>query len=98
MQFKINVLFCFSNAFGRPQRSHGTVQSKGSGMANSPTPDSLKSAQTAQNITYIRQMLGELRTVADKEDADMLCYLIEMAYLKAGDVLAGHRPLRIVKS
>ncbi|WP_342586392.1 hypothetical protein [Hoeflea phototrophica] len=50
-----------------------------------------------QNITYIRQMLGELRTVADNENADMLCYLIEMAYLEAGDVLAGHRPLRIVK-
>lgn len=66
-------------------------------MAKSPTPDSLKSAQTAQNITYIRQMLGELRTVADNENADMLCYLIEMAYLEAGDVLAGHRPLRIVK-
>ncbi len=66
-------------------------------MANSPTPDSLKSAQTVQNITYIRQMLGELRTVADNENADMLCYLIEMAYLEAGDVLAGYRPLRIVK-
>ena len=27
----------------------------------------------------------------------MLCYLIEMAYLEAGDVLAGTRPLNVVK-
>jgi hypothetical protein len=74
------------------------VQIKGSAMAIRPTPGSLESARTEQNITYIRQMLGELRAVADNENADMLCYLIEMAYLEAGDVLAGHRPLRIVKS
>ncbi|MDE1158987.1 MAG: hypothetical protein PW791_12095 [Neorhizobium sp.] len=45
-----------------------------------------------QKIAYIRQMLGELRQVALGEGADMLCYLIEMAYVEAGDVQAGRRP------
>lgn len=48
-----------------------------------------------QNIAYIRQMLGELRTVADNEGADMLRYFIEMAYLEAGDIQSGARPLSI---
>lgn len=47
---------------------------------------------TRQKIAYIRQMLGELRQVALGEGADMLCYLIEMAYVEAGDVQAGRRP------
>jgi hypothetical protein len=47
-------------------------------------------------IVYVRQMLGELRRVADEQGADMLCYLIEMAYEEAGDVLSGHRPRSIV--
>lgn len=67
-------------------------------MANGPTADSLKNARTVHNITYIRQVLSELREVAEAENADMLCYLIEMAYLEAGDVLAGQRPLKVVKS
>ncbi|RWX78811.1 hypothetical protein EPK99_09505 [Neorhizobium lilium] len=45
-----------------------------------------------ESISYIRQMLGELRQVALGEGADMLCYLIEMAYVEAGDVQAGLRP------
>ena len=45
-----------------------------------------------ENIAYIRQMLGELRQVALGEGADMLCYLIERAYVEAGDVQAGRRP------
>jgi hypothetical protein len=31
-------------------------------------------------------MLAELRQVAEKENADLLCYLIEMAYVEAGDL------------
>ncbi|MGR6431211.1 hypothetical protein ACU5AY_09865 [Rhizobium sp. PAMB 3174] len=50
----------------------------------------------ADGIVYIRQMLGELRRVADEQGADMLCYLIEMAYEEAGDVLSGRRPRSIV--
>ena len=41
------------------------------------------------NIAFIRQMLGELRQVASNEGADMLCYLLEMAYVEAGDLQAG---------
>lgn len=58
----------------------------------------LEKARTEQNIAYIRQMLAELRTVAESENADMLCYLIEMAYLEAGDVLAGQRPLTMTRN
>ncbi|MCO6186025.1 hypothetical protein [Rhizobium sp. L1K21] len=45
------------------------------------------------NIAYIRQMLGELRMVAKGEGADVLCYFIEMAYVEAGDIQNGRRPL-----
>lgn len=38
------------------------------------------------NIAFIRQMLAELRQVAKKEEASMLCYLIEMAYVEAGEL------------
>ena len=44
-------------------------------------------------------MLAELRGgVAASENADMLCYLIEMAYIEAGDVLAGNRPLNLANN
>lgn len=56
-------------------------------MAIRPSAGLLETAKSKQNITYIRQMLGELRTVAEAENADMLCYLIEMAYFEAGDLL-----------
>ncbi|MCO5730614.1 hypothetical protein [Rhizobium sp. SSA_523] len=39
------------------------------------------------NIAYVRQMLGQLRQVAAREQAHLLCYLIEMAYVEAGDLL-----------
>jgi hypothetical protein len=48
-----------------------------------------------ENIAYIRQMLAELRLVAENEGAEMLCYLIEMAYVEAGDVQSGRRALSI---
>ncbi|MDP2120667.1 MAG: hypothetical protein Q8S27_18890, partial [Hoeflea sp.] len=63
-----------------------------------PTHTPLEKARTEQNIAYIRQMLAELRGVAASENADMLCYLIEMAYIEAGDVLAGHRPLTLANN
>jgi hypothetical protein len=47
--------------------------------------------ETQQSIAYIKQMLGELRQVAYAEGAEMLCYLIEMAYVEAGDLQAGRR-------
>jgi len=63
-------------------------------MPIDPPKSQPETARTEQNIVYILRMLGQLREVAETEDADMLCYLIEMAYLEAGDVLEGNRPLR----
>ncbi len=65
--------------------------------ANIVSPEG-SNVQTKENIAYIRQMLGELRLVAQKEGAEMLCYLIEMAYVEAGDVQAGRRALSIQRS
>ncbi|MGG7518047.1 hypothetical protein ACQ3G6_09205 [Allorhizobium undicola] len=48
-----------------------------------------------ESVAYISQMLGELRVVAEREGADMLCYLIEMAYVEANDILSGQRPLSL---
>jgi hypothetical protein len=45
-----------------------------------------------ENIAFVRQMLGELRQVAEREGADLLCYLLEMAYVEAGDLQAGRQP------
>ncbi|WP_137133094.1 hypothetical protein [Rhizobium sp. FY34] len=45
------------------------------------------------NLAYIRQMLGELRNVALRENAHLLSYLIEMAYVEAGDLQDGARPI-----
>jgi hypothetical protein len=49
--------------------------------------------KTKENIAYLRQMLGELRLVAKSEGADLLCYLIEMAYVEAGDIQSGRSRL-----
>ena len=66
-------------------------------MQTHPSRGKPETARKEQNIAYIRQMLGELGTVARNENADMLCYLIEMAYLEAGDILAGSRPVSLDK-
>lgn len=47
-----------------------------------------ESPSAIRNITYIRDMLGQLRQLAEEEQAEMLCYLIEMAYVEAGDLQA----------
>jgi hypothetical protein len=57
----------------------------------------LREGQTVEKVAYIRQMLGELRQVASGEGADMLCYLIEMAYVEAGDIQTGVRPRSFVQ-
>ncbi|MFB2552277.1 hypothetical protein [Ensifer soli] len=61
-------------------------------VANSAR-NSLKGNDSHSTIQYVRQILGELRTVTEGQGADMLAYLIEMAYVEASDILAGHRPL-----
>lgn len=65
-------------------------------MGNRPTADNQDSARqdgarSDQNLIYLRQMLGELRSVADREREAMLAYLIEMAFLEAGDALERRR-------
>lgn len=50
--------------------------------------------KSRENIAYLRQMLAELRLVAKGEGADLLCYLIEMAYVEAGDIQSGRSRLK----
>lgn len=64
-------------------------------MSPKPAKPTLPPHTAEENIAYIRQMLGELRTVAHNEGADMLRYLIEMAYVEAGDIISGFRPISI---
>ena len=45
-------------------------------------------------LDYLQSMLGQLRTMAEAERLDMLAYLIEMAYIEAGDIIRGDRPSR----
>lgn len=42
----------------------------------------------AEVLDYIRAMLGQLRSMAEADNRDMLAFLIEMAYLEASDMLA----------
>lgn len=41
-----------------------------------------------ENIAYIRQMLAELAQVARNERAELLAYLLEMAFTEASDMLS----------
>lgn len=60
-------------------------------MVQSKGPVRQASGPAMENIRYIREMLVELRTVAESEGCDMLCYLLEMAYLEASDIHLGRR-------
>ena len=51
----------------------------------------------SEALDYIQSMLGQLRNMAETERCDMLAYLIEMAYVEAGDILRGERPSRIAE-
>lgn len=48
-----------------------------------------------ETLNYVQSMLGQLRIMADAERCGMLTYLIEMAYVEAGDVIRGERPSSI---
>lgn len=97
LQFKIIGLSYFEDLYGRA-KSDCVIGNMRASMSTRPTQGSLEKARTEQNIAYIRQMLGELRSVAHGENAGMLCYLIEMAYLEAGDLLEGRRPVNAGKN
>lgn len=38
-----------------------------------------------ETVSYIKNMLRELRTVSESVNCGMLCYLIEMAYVEASE-------------
>lgn len=63
-------------------------------MSSTQRSNEAGASKTKENIAYLRQMLGELRLVAKSEGADMLCYLIEMAYVEAGDIQTGRSRLK----
>jgi hypothetical protein len=44
---------------------------------------------TLQSVNYIKQMLPELAELARKEKAEMLVFLLEMAFTEATDLLSG---------
>lgn len=60
-------------------------------MSDSTSKETFSDNRSDHNIQYIRQMLGELRSVAEAEKAEMLCYLIEMAFMEAGDLVEKRR-------
>lgn len=45
------------------------------------------SGSSRENIAYVRQMLAELAHVARTERAEMLAYLLEMAFTEASDLI-----------
>lgn len=58
-------------------------------MVARPSRSPMSDMERRDNIAYIRQLVGELRQIAGREHADLLCYFLEMAYMEAGDMLAG---------
>ena len=56
-----------------------------------PKPAGLRT----DTLDYVQSMLAQLRTMAEAEQCDMLAYLIEMAYIEAGDIIRGERPANL---
>lgn len=46
----------------------------------------------AETLEYIQAMLRQLAGMARAERCEMLTYLLEMAYVEAGDIIRGVRP------
>lgn len=46
-------------------------------------------AQTWESVAYIKQILPELADLARKEKAELLVFLLEMAFTEASDLLSG---------
>ena len=51
------------------------------------------STASMERISYVKQMLAELSQVARAERADLLAYLLEMAFTEAADLLSGTAPI-----
>lgn len=95
LQFRINKLWlpAWGDALWKTSRFVGLI---GVNMGvNADKNNKSVDAQTLANITYISDMLSELRMVAKSEGAEMLCYLIEMAYIEAEDIKSGLRKLSV---
>ncbi|MGV1752591.1 hypothetical protein [Agrobacterium sp. CG674] len=95
LQFRINKLWlpAWGDALWKTSRFVGLI---GVNMGvNADNNNKGKDAQIPPNIAYISQMLSELRYVAKVEGADMLLYLIEMAYIEAEDIKTGRRKLSV---
>lgn len=45
----------------------------------------ITSEQELESLRYIFAMLGQMREMADQARSGMLAYLIEMAFIEAGD-------------
>lgn len=56
-------------------------------MASIQRGNSAETGKKYEDLMYIRQVLGELRGMADRHQAQMLCYLIDMAYQETSDML-----------
>ncbi|MBX9458835.1 MAG: hypothetical protein KL863_23915 [Rhizobium sp.] len=56
-------------------------------MPNGTDSGGAGGGSSRENIAYVRQMLAELAQVARKERADLLAYLLEMAFTEASDLL-----------
>lgn len=95
MQFRINKLWlpAWGDALWKTSRFVGLI---GVNMGvNADKNNKCADAQISPNFAYISQMLAELRLVAAAEGADMLFYLIEMAYIEAEDIKTGRRKLSV---
>ena len=45
-----------------------------------------------ETLHYVHSMLGQLRGLSESGKYDLLTYLIDMAYIEAGDIIRGERP------
>ena len=66
-------------------------------MISKQDSNGLINAASREQILYIKQMLGELSHVARAQNADMLVYLLEMAFTEATDILSEKTPLFSLK-
>jgi hypothetical protein len=62
---------------------------------NDETANSNDIAITNPNLVYVKDMLGQLHSVSEAEGADMLSYLIEMAFIECGEIIAQSRPVNL---
>ncbi len=95
LQLKINKLWLLNLSDALCRTSLSMSSTGVTIVVSAQNSSQSRDQQTSENLAYIRQILAELRIVAEREGADMLCYLIEMAYIEAGDIQSGRRNLSV---